>query len=726
MNRKNNRKGNDLVKRLTAIVLCVCLCGGIYPLKAAASEMETTVPMTEPTVVTEPAAVTEPTLAATMPTEPAEAKVPAAVEETEAATEALEVTEATEPPVLEEAGEETLEEAPAAKLTATEAGLTAVLTAPEFPEGAELKFFPLEGQALEAAQTALGENAPASLYRVYMVCGGEITAPPEGAFLTVVPADPQNTRVVNDTETMAYGVIPKAVETAAETDAVESEETASHVITFDVGEEARAAGIAAPEAMTVGAVLNADDLPNAHWEINEIPVKCLYGWALDAELTQKVEGEIPVTGDMTLYAMWITHIPGCSDDCGGNLEGMPCGCFCHLMTLEEASQSGSFILVKKVFQGLPSRDLVPGSFRISVTPNPSGNPVTKGLSDAVHVSENGFEYTWKIYAGAGSYQIGESGTDVADYDLIQQINVGESVTVEEPSAVIGLGSERYPSCSNSDIVFPQRPQEGWVIAIAANDGLGVFILSEFELSEAVKNGIRAYTGYPNNSFEPYNGVSFYTVSDYGGDLISIPGTDVTLQYFENEHRVHVGATKQWRQACTLGFSMTDFYNPDITVTNVYRKSVTDVVIKKEITGNMSDWEKKFNFRVTFDQPIGAGEGYELSEDGKTASFSIGMVGGIPESITLKDIPIGAKITRITETNAEGYEMYVGGVKVEGGQTWTGEIEITGEGITVEVRNNKDGYPDTGIVLDSMPYVLLVFTAAAGMVLMMAGKRSRRR
>ncbi|MDO5400377.1 MAG: Cna B-type domain-containing protein [Eubacteriales bacterium] len=155
-------------------------------------------------------------------------------------------------------------------------------------------------------------------------------------------------------------------------------------------------------------------------------------------------------------------------------------------------------------------------------------------------------------------------------------------------------------------------------------------------------------------------------------------------------------------------------NDTVTITNTIQ--VTNVIIEKQVTGNMGDVNKEFSFTVTSTLPIGSvGEGGTLSEDKKTATFNLKDDG----TIQLSGIPDGAVLT-IKETNADGYTMSVGGTIYPLADGFEYTVETDGNDateFTITVTNDKEVEIDTGIFLDSLPYILILSIVAVGFVLM---------
>ena len=86
-----------------------------------------------------------------------------------------------------------------------------------------------------------------------------------------------------------------------------------------------------------------------------------------------------------------------------------------------------------------------------------------------------------------------------------------------------------------------------------------------------------------------------------------------------------------------------------------------------------------------------------------------------ESVEFKNIPYGVNYT-VTETPAEGYTCDKDGGKVEG---TIGESNIKA---TADYKNTKTITIDMGVMLDSMPYVLVLAVVGAAVIALIAKKR----
>lgn len=144
-------------------------------------------------------------------------------------------------------------------------------------------------------------------------------------------------------------------------------------------------------------------------------------------------------------------------------------------------------------------------------------------------------------------------------------------------------------------------------------------------------------------------------------------------------------------------------------------------VTKNVTGNLGDKTKAFNFTITL---AGDTEHYTYANnfvatvtDGVTTSNvdmvlgknSIALKNG--ETVSIANLPYGVTYT-VDEADYSN-----------DGYTTTGEVTtataIAEAAANVTVTNNKEGNVDTGVMLDSLPYILvLAFVAVAGTALIL--------
>lgn len=152
-----------------------------------------------------------------------------------------------------------------------------------------------------------------------------------------------------------------------------------------------------------------------------------------------------------------------------------------------------------------------------------------------------------------------------------------------------------------------------------------------------------------------------------------------------------------------------------TATN--RLDTTDVTITKDVSGNMGDIRKDFEFTVESDKALsvkGEFADYKVSDNGKTITFNLKDT----ESVTIAGVPIGAKLT-VTETNASPYTVTI--TVGEDDYTNGAVIPVT-NGMSISVNNHYDVSIDTGVFMDSFPFIMMFSVSAVMALIFILGKK----
>lgn len=164
-------------------------------------------------------------------------------------------------------------------------------------------------------------------------------------------------------------------------------------------------------------------------------------------------------------------------------------------------------------------------------------------------------------------------------------------------------------------------------------------------------------------------------------------------------------------------------------------SAGSLSVTKEVTGKLGDKDKEFNVTVTFYAPayksVKSEVTYELAdgtvepismsdwEDGE-ATVKFKLSDG--DTVKFKNIPYNVTYTVIEDDySGDGYDTAKYTV-VDGSGV---EYKIDTESEGVLITNNKEGSVDTGINLDSMPYLMMMGVACAGMFTFFTKKRMAR-
>lgn len=158
-----------------------------------------------------------------------------------------------------------------------------------------------------------------------------------------------------------------------------------------------------------------------------------------------------------------------------------------------------------------------------------------------------------------------------------------------------------------------------------------------------------------------------------------------------------------------GYKPSDTELSDGTV-NFYARYVradAQLTIQKTVSGNMYDANKEFTFTVTYDSQT---ETFKLRKD---------------EKKTIPNVPAGATVT-VTE-NPDGYTYSF--VSITEGVTKTDQengvsFTMPANDVTVVINNDKTVQIDTGILLDTLPYILILGVVAVGAILLIKRRRKR--
>ena len=148
---------------------------------------------------------------------------------------------------------------------------------------------------------------------------------------------------------------------------------------------------------------------------------------------------------------------------------------------------------------------------------------------------------------------------------------------------------------------------------------------------------------------------------------------------------------------------------ELQVLNTYSSTPAtyDLTVQKTVSGNMYDANKEFAFTVTYGD--------------ETATFNLKKDG----TYTIENIPVGAAVA-VTES-PDGYTYsfvsITEGVAKEDTTNGVSFI-MPAQDVTVVINNDKTVTVDTGILLDTLPYILILGVVAVGAVLLIKKRRNR--
>lgn len=232
--------------------------------------------------------------------------------------------------------------------------------------------------------------------------------------------------------------------------------------------------------------------------------------------------------------------------------------------------------------------------------------------------------------------------------------------------------------------------------------------------------------------------------------VKVEEVEVDSKHYSTKYSVNNGTAETGTTAAipTATLSANQADGTTVEFTNTYNvPNLDSMTIKKVVTGAFGERTKDFTFSVKLDNAKRLEVIHSFSNPatrGELSSFTLKH----GDYVTLWNIPIGTTIT-VTETGADeyktkaaGYSKFVTGnsertftyeVVEKGGKAVLEaknsvlgiEVDKTVKDNAITVENNFDGTPDTGVLLDTLPYLILLAVAVAGGVLVVVRKRKHR-
>lgn len=204
----------------------------------------------------------------------------------------------------------------------------------------------------------------------------------------------------------------------------------------------------------------------------------------------------------------------------------------------------------------------------------------------------------------------------------------------------------------------------------------------------------------------------------------------------------------------------------------YKKATSNVTITKQVTGLLGDTHKDFNFNVSITQNNVACTGVTATKKTETGTETVSNLTNFTlkhnETVTLENVPIGATITVKEDTPGEHYKVSATGHGSEqnGGSIVTFTYDVAAANTAtagnadeaeadlmllsmdedtavdadavaltdatdktvpnnaITVTNRATLIPDTGVLLDTLPYIVILAVVAGGVALLMLRKHRK--
>ena len=267
----------------------------------------------------------------------------------------------------------------------------------------------------------------------------------------------------------------------------------------------------------------------------------------------------------------------------------------------------------------------------------------------------------------------------------------------------------------------------------------VHINVDFKVQDAGKTGFELepdYTAIYKTDKDKNNQVSLQnarrpdTHSLSGSTWVATPKYPKTKEVGNITYRLYGWYTDE---ACTNEFNFaTMTINTDTTFYAKYVPASANLTVTKTVTGKLGDTNKAFTFTITKADGASANiidANVEISEADRAkvewkGNGQFTLKDGA--SITFKNLPSGEYKVIEEDYSGEKYDtswqIGTDGEVYEKNSTATVTIGTTEQ--TVHFTNHRTLEPDLGVLLDTLPYIVILAVVAGGVALLMLRKRHK--
>lgn len=321
----------------------------------------------------------------------------------------------------------------------------------------------------------------------------------------------------------------------------------------------------------------------------------------------------------------------------------------------------------------------------------------------------------------------DSVTTLTGADITKNLHIAEGITVP-----------------NTTFTFNITPTAGEDKTEVANEVIATFSNTDKVDANLVSQTVA--TELKDASKYPHAGVYTFTVSEKKGDV-----TDMT--YDEKAYTVNVYVVNDGNGLKVDSITANDGTAKvtDMSFDNTYVKD-SSLTIKKEVTGDQADRTKHFKFTInmtkastdtrdSYTGTIVKGDNCKVTHQDVVLTFdekgeataNVELCDG--DKITFNTIAAGTRYT-VTETGAkDGYTPSVAVVE-NGGAAQKATAKTETDGITADNKligekansvvftNAYADTPITGVIINNIPYVVLVAAAVCALVALVLINRRR--
>lgn len=221
---------------------------------------------------------------------------------------------------------------------------------------------------------------------------------------------------------------------------------------------------------------------------------------------------------------------------------------------------------------------------------------------------------------------------------------------------------------------------------------------------------------PDKDF-PSVGVYTYTVTETDGKTAGVT---------YNKEKLELKATvfhDAKTHAIKVAYAFRVDGNKETNIVNTY--TAGGLRVGKHVSGNLGNKEQKFNINVTFTAPEGQtvrstityGDNQTITpEMMKDGSYTVQISLADGQTMLFQNVPYGVKYN-VVEDEYEGYKTTYG---IDANGTIGEKSKIQ----AAAVYNDKEGSVDTGVILHSAPYILLLVGVGAAAVAFLILRKHR--
>lgn len=344
---------------------------------------------------------------------------------------------------------------------------------------------------------------------------------------------------------------------------------------------------------------------------------------------------------------------------------------------------------------------------------------------------------WTITdAEAKSYHISEGNAEIGGYTITPGGDIDSDVDVTNAKFTVTQGTI-HNSCDNLSLPVGQSGDRDFLFVVSSNGKNGRnIVISKSALSLTQRNAVEAVLKNTSSTFGNQNDSTvFYSIKDQTEVVVD----RVKLKYNATTGKITINANGVWNKAMELSYDITEANNPEVKITNDYAPATANVTLTKQVTGLLGDTHKDFAFRITGLE----GKGATLeNNNGNLSNFTLTHNG----SVTLKNVPMDTVFAVVETLGADsGYETKATGhdtavtdasrtfyykLVLKDGKQVLMACDADGNNATeqnelaITVTNHCNLKPDTGVLLDTLPYIVILAVVAGGGILLMLRKRRK--